>query len=115
MVKDWDRLGEGLPYLPEEWSDVQNRFAFDDADLAEIKVKPECNTNAKRLDKLLEKWADMSRYHTVEVLANVLRKYLKQGKLADHLPLLRQNECDEKVKVFDFTEFFREKYSNGMK
>ena len=106
----WRDIGGRLPNLPEHLNGRKNGNAFSDTDLQKIhnecKLKStKCQRDAERLYTLLEKWAKMSRNHTVEVLSDVLRE-LRLGEAADELPFFKKTFYYGTVKVAEFLNLF---------
>ena len=91
LGKEWDNLGYRLPYIsgPHQGHGVE--YAFEDNDLDEIKF----GDDKRFLRILLRRWAGMSKYHTVEVLSQVLRD---MGSSAGDLLHFKTKDYDEQVK-----------------
>ena len=100
LRRQWQNLGERLPYISGPHQGHRVKYAFEDSDLAEI--HRECiykdTDDMCFLRSLLREWAGMSNYHTVEVLSQVLRDDMDMGRVAGILLHVKTNDYDEQVK-----------------
>ena len=106
LPRKWRDLGDHLPHIFGPHQGHRNERAFDDLDLDEIDEDCWKLDHKKCLRSLLETWVNMSTYHSVEVLSQVLRDNMRMGEVVDNLPHFKTNDYNEKVKEMTFTEFF---------
>ena len=106
LPRKWRDLGDHLPHIFGPHQGDRIKHAFDHFALDVIAKNCWTLNHKKCLRSLLETWVNMSNYHSVEVLSQVLRDNMRMGEVVDNLPHFKTNDYNEKVKLMTFTEFF---------